>query len=37
MTYRREPLPTLTLSFMANTLLLMAAPVVTALFLAQTV
>lgn len=35
MTYR-EPLPALTMSFLANTLLLLAAPVVTAIFLAQT-
>ena len=36
MTYQREPLPALTLSFIANALLLLAAPLVTAIFLAQT-
>ena len=36
MTYHHEPLPAQALSFLANTLLLLAAPVVTAIFLAQT-
>ena len=36
MTYQREPIPALTLSFLANALLLLAAPLVTAIFLAQT-
>jgi hypothetical protein len=34
MTYR-EPIPAVTLSFLANTLLLLAAPIVTAIFLVQ--
>lgn len=36
MTYDHEPLPAQTLSFLANALLLAAAPIVTAMFLAQT-
>ena len=36
MTYQRETIPAMTLSFLANTLLLLAAPIVTAIFLAQT-
>jgi hypothetical protein len=36
MTYQRETIPAMTLSFVVNTLLLLAAPVVTAIFLAQT-
>jgi hypothetical protein len=36
MTYQRENIPALTMSFMANALLLLAAPLVTAIFLAQT-
>jgi hypothetical protein len=35
MTYHRETLPAVTLSFMANALLLLAAPVAAAIFLAQ--
>ena len=36
MTYQHEPFTAQALSFLANTLLLLAAPVVTAIFLAQT-
>jgi hypothetical protein len=36
MTYDHEPLPAQTLSFLANALLLTAAPIVAVMFLAQT-
>ena len=36
MTYDHEPFPAQALTFLANALLLMAAPLVTAIFLAQT-
>ena len=35
MTYDHQPLPAMTLSFLANAMLLLAAPIVTAMFLAQ--
>jgi hypothetical protein len=36
MSYQLETLPTVAISFAVNTLLLLAAPIVTAIFLAQT-